>query len=125
MRLAIFSPYWNSLTAAQDALVSFSFDTLTILHKSRWVGSHIWSLTLCVSCDHIYLSTLGSTTAANVALAKAIRLAQELKLHDEGSEGVNTDRIELEIRRRLFWLLCSFHIISDPACPTSSAFAVC
>ncbi|OWZ26826.1 hypothetical protein C347_06473 [Cryptococcus neoformans AD2-60a] len=56
-------------------------------------------------CDHIYLSTLGSTTAANVALAKAIRLAQELKLHDEGSAGVNTDRIELEVRRRLFWLL--------------------
>lgn len=111
--------------AAQDALVSFSFDTLTPLHKSRWGGPDIWSLTLCVSCDHIYLSTLGSTTAANVALAKAIRLAQELKLHDEGSAGVNTDRIELEVRRRLFWLLCSFHIISGPACPMSSAFAVC
>ncbi|WVQ69634.1 uncharacterized protein L199_007854 [Kwoniella botswanensis] len=58
-----------------------------------------------IACDHIYLSTLGRTTAANVALSKAIRLAQELRIHDEGSSEVSVDRIELEVRRRVFWLL--------------------
>nr|XP_031857878.1 uncharacterized protein CI109_006750 [Kwoniella shandongensis]KAA5524950.1 hypothetical protein CI109_006750 [Kwoniella shandongensis] len=56
-------------------------------------------------CDHIYLSTLSRTTAANVALCKAIRLAQEIKLYDEGYPEVKLDRIELEVRRRVFWLL--------------------
>lgn len=62
-------------------------------------------------CDHIYLGTLGRTHIANVHLAEAIRLAQVLNLHDERLGEPIYDTIERETRRRVFWLLCEYHIM--------------
>lgn len=42
--------------------------------------------------------------AANAALGQAIRLAFDLRMHDD--ENLDLDPIEREVRRRIFWLLC-------------------
>jgi hypothetical protein len=44
--------------------------------------------------------------AANAVLGQAIRLAFDLRMHDD--ENLELDPIEREVRRRIFWLLCEF-----------------
>jgi hypothetical protein len=61
-----------------------------------------------LSCQHIYLGTLGRTNAANVTLAEAIRISHTLGLHDERAAPAQANVVEREMRRRTFWLLCEY-----------------
>ncbi|WVQ96940.1 hypothetical protein IAU59_004049 [Kwoniella sp. CBS 9459] len=103
---------YSIIQLPRSALSFLDVSTLRQLHRACHAGSvglqnrsYSAVTTTDIACDHIYLSTLGQTTAANVALSKAIRLAQDLKMYDEQNNEVPTDRVELELRRRLFWLL--------------------
>ncbi|OCF39722.1 hypothetical protein I317_06446 [Kwoniella heveanensis CBS 569] len=103
---------YSIIQLPRSALSFLDVPTLRKLHRTCHAASaalqnrtYTVVNTTDIACDHIYLSTLGRTSAANVALSKAIRLAQQLKIHDEETAGVQPDRVELEVRRRMFWLL--------------------